>query len=1714
MKTVGQGFSRGCTPMPIQRYSRAAVLLSFGLFALLALWQTAGAAPQEKAETKKAEKAKPADKDMAKEEAKKDDAKKDDAKKDDKAEKKEEAKKAEAEKAVVVQVQAVAPVPAAAPAGAAVPAPPGAPVKQPGAETEITEGITLPTDRQIKMRLQMAREDLIKHQQWGEAARILQSVLNNKQDVFVPERAKGKDGQERVHWLGARHQANKLLSTIPSNGLQFYEVQYGGEAKKILSDAKKSGDPQLLAQVAERYAFTEAGAEAIDLLGTYHLDRGQPLMAARCFSSLLHRSADQLSPLALFKATLAFRMCGDPAYAQAAKDAWKQLGEKVRTDGLQVGDDTITLEQLQKELDRASPSNAGISFGWTVFRGNATRSATTHGSAPFLDKRWQKSNLDAKQGLAEEGINPNTRALIEETLRQQQYRPETVLPAFFPIATGGKLIFRNYWSVYAVNIKSGETEWYSTTTAALDNLLSDPNRKTDIGQWMQLYKQMSSQNIIFENTMIGTLSTDNIRAYAVDDLAVPPHPTVTQGNPWGGWGNGTGLSAAMSDLANRSQLVAIDLETGKLVWQHGDPQHDQTDLAGCYFLGAPLPLGGRLYVLIEKNAELRLVCLDPSEGKILWSQTLATARDKLLSDVRRRLNAVNLAYAEGILVCPTNAGAVLGVDLQARSLAWAYPYREKPKDPKENNQNRIGRGGFVVWGGADPNANIHITSEWKLSSPIIQDGKVVFTAPDGSAIHCIGLQNGELLWQADRRDDLYLAGVFNGKVMLVGKNSARALALADGKQVWQVNTGLPSGQGVASGSSYYLPLKKGEVCKIDLDRGVVVANSPAPKNERLEPEIPGNLLFYEGDVISQNETTVTCYPQVESEVVEVDNFLKRNPADPVALTKRGELRLYKGDLPGAVADLMEAVKNNPPADKLPKTKAKLYATLTELLKQHFNDGEQYLPVYRELCKVAMAPTATAEERQKADEENRRRQAGYLCLLAKGREDQGRLVDAFQAYLDFGALSEGKELVPVINEPGVQAQPDVWARGRITALVAKATPEQRKPLEQEIARRWQTVQASKDHEALPRFVAAFGSLFGPGREARLHLAERLLEEKSYLEAELQLLQLVGQREDPRVAGRAVEALARLMTRKGLLEDAAYYYRILARDFAAVPIRDGKTGADLFNELTTDKRFLPFIDEMASPFLGASVKVFELSGGVPYPQIPYAYEPKGEMLPFFQRHRLTWSTSNKNQMNSYELRLLDRDTEEVRWSVTAPATRAAYTHYNTNNLRFPIYTKGHLVIAYVGHVVYALDPVAKKKLWDRDLLSLDRVDMSQPYQQYALTVDKEGALHLFNPMGTNDGLGQIGPVTASFVCLRTPDGLVALDPVKGNVLWTKTDLAQQTHLFGDDQYIYLIEVRDGNQVSAARAIRGQDGASVEVPDFADAYRHRQRVLGGRLFVAENEPAGGLVLRFYDVRTGKDLWKKSVPPNSLVLRTDEPDLAAVVERNGKLTVVDLRSQQEVFHATIKPEHVDGVKDGWLLRDARSYYAVLNRPAQNFNANPQGPFFAMPGPFTNATSLRTEPVNGMVYSFHRSTGRLGWYYKVENQMILLEQFQDLPVVLFSARYHEVAQGQQPMVTPVSHTMSIEKRTGKLIWNRKAYSQDPQAQGQFFSLVIDRQAGSIDLVSNNLRLRHQVVGGGTRESVDAGSTGGGQLTTPRPVADGRRQPVDLRIAPPVAADR
>ncbi|MFL5244478.1 MAG: PQQ-binding-like beta-propeller repeat protein [Gemmataceae bacterium] len=1579
-----------------------------------------------------------------------------------------------------VAVEVAQPVP---PAGAATPdIQPGAPADA----NDLNQAITLPTDSKLKQKLEAGR-DYIRDEDWDKAFTVLQGLLELREDQYVEMNMTDPSGKARKQWSSVRTEANKLIGTMPAKGLEYYKQTYGGKAKAELTDAIAKSDPERLASVMLRYFYTDAGAEATNLLGTYMLDRGQSIPAAQCFEKLLKREGtEKVPPLILFKAMVAFHRAGDKEKETAV---WRQL-EGRSPDGLKLGGQTVALSEVKSLVERMKDAlRAAGASDWPNFYGNATHSAKGIGTTPFPDagtRKWPMSRDNA----AKNWLFGNS-----GTIRMLEGMQQAVLPSYFPIAVtlhreAGDvpvLVYRSFWGVTARNIKTGQLLWEAPSEWSLDAMAKGNDTASHLNQWMQTWQQMGRPNPLIENSVIGTLSTDQVRVYLVDDLALAPSFQM-MGNPWGQPGGQPNLTGRVGDAIHHSRLQAWNLETGKIEWTLGGRSNNKkapNDLDDCYFLGPPLSLAGKLYFLTERNQELRLVCLDPAKidirapeqnlkEAIQWVQTLATTREKMLQDVARRAQAAHLAYGDGVLVCPTNAGAVLGVDLLTHSLVWAYPYREKVNDPNAGNGAMGFRGGMAFGGGMyQPNGG-NWYNDWKVTAPIIQDGKVVFAAPDGSAVHCISLREGKYLWDQKKTDkDLYLAGVFDGRVLIVGKDSCRALNLADGKQAWSVPTGMPSGVGVASDTNYYLPLKFAnssankdpEVCVIDMAAGKVVAHTKSHRSATKPAELPGNLLFFEGDVISQNASDVAVFPQLKIKMDQMNALLAQNANDPVGLTERGELNLDDGKLMAAVTDLRRAMANNPPADVLPKTKLKLYESLTELLQDNFAEAKKYLDEYEKLCQVDIPATATPDQRRELESEGQRRLANRLCLLAKGLEGEQKLTDAFKCYMEFIGVvgnKDQKELISVIDEPLVKASPDVWAQGRIAAMVnnKQYKEEARRPLEQLITEKWDAVHGKGDLSELRRFVSMFGSLFSVGKAARMELAERLIEEpgtSSLLEAELQL-HLLQDQDDPQLAARAVEATARLMTRKGLLAEAAYYYRLLARAFPNVPVREGKTGGQLLEDLATDKRFLPYLETSGPSWKIAKMKAEMRNQPRNMNQQMYGFETEGELTPFFQQFKVSLN------LNFQQVRLTDRVTGEDKWThkIDIGMFNQFVWQWGGNNFaRFPFQRVGHMIVLNLGQKIYALDPINKQVLWNKDLVGATNLPQNGTQYYYD---PNDNVLQILYPTGHRETIGHMGPAEASYVCLVTRDGLTAIDPTNGRTLWNRIGVTAHSHVFGDSQHVYVVEM-DNGKPGASKVLRAYDGVEVKgVPNFGELYAKRLAIRG-RHFLLSDQAASGTTLRLYDVLTGKDAWKKDFPPGSVVLRTEDRDLAGVADPNGKITVIDLKSKREVLKAQMAPKHLAKVNEIHLLQDSKYYYVACNAP-QDPNVNPGGA--TMPN-IQPGTGLRSIAVNGEVYAFQKTTGKVHWHTEVPQQMLLVDQFQELPLLIFTAR-------NQRMMGPkgagfwgqIVAVTAIDKRSGKRIYDKN--DMDGNNTQQFYALTSDIRTGKIELVSWNLQLTFSPV--------------------------------------------
>src|SRR5262249_27938109 len=162
--------------------------------------------------------------------------------------------------------------------------------------------------------------------------------------------------------------------------------------------------------------------------------------------------------------------------------------------------------------------------------------------------------------------------------------------------------------------------------------------------------------------------------------------------------------------------------------------------------------------------------------------------------------------------------------------------------------------------------------------------------------------------------------------------------------------------------------------------------------------------------------------------------------------------------------------------------------------------------------------------------------------------------------------------------------------------------------------------------------------------------------------------------------------RLYLRKGLFEDAAGCYRKLGRDFGQIVIRDGKTGAELLDEMAADQRLLPYVDEPGNLQANGPIQVKEEHGNFQRAAGLLTLDRHGPSLPFFQRHRVALDVGTE------QLRIIDRVTGEEFWAPKLPQLSGMRNNNYFNVMyasnpggatHFRFHASGHLIVLQIGY-----------------------------------------------------------------------------------------------------------------------------------------------------------------------------------------------------------------------------------------------------------------------------------------------------------------------------------------------------------------------------------------------------------------------------------------------
>src|SRR5262249_41927120 len=136
-----------------------------------------------------------------------------------------------------------------------------------------------------KTRQLVRAKSLALEGRYSEASTLLDDLLQDNEDLFI------KPDPQTPEWRGLKTEALRQIGEMPGAGRQVYELEFGARATLMLDAAAKEGDIAKLEEIARRYFHTEAGYQAMLLLGRHHWDHHHPLAAAICFQRLAESPA-------------------------------------------------------------------------------------------------------------------------------------------------------------------------------------------------------------------------------------------------------------------------------------------------------------------------------------------------------------------------------------------------------------------------------------------------------------------------------------------------------------------------------------------------------------------------------------------------------------------------------------------------------------------------------------------------------------------------------------------------------------------------------------------------------------------------------------------------------------------------------------------------------------------------------------------------------------------------------------------------------------------------------------------------------------------------------------------------------------------------------------------------------------------------------------------------------------------------------------------------------------------------------------------------------------------------------------------------------------------------------------------------------------------------------------------------------------------------------
>lgn len=1481
-----------------------------------------------------------------------------------------------------------------------------------------------------------------------------QAVINGIDKLFEQGRDNGMTLKEDGRLVSIRREAMRLVARAPAEVRDTWERANLAAAEKKLAEAVAADDVTELVKVATRYFGLTPGYEAADRLVALHMDRGEHGVALEWIQELWSVKAPLTRDRAWQrKALVVARVAGEPALSKEIQAAFEGSDHEV------AGSRATRFGSPQDELariGRVAPHQVvepSVLEDWPMLFGASNRLALPKGSDPVGMQRWALPTTGSQ--VLQRRIDAITDFCIE--------RGKPTVPTTLPLLVNGRVVFRSIDGIEVVDVETGRVVW-SLRDEPVDNAIARMRGMAQPTLDASLTFNPNDQSggplgtLLYKNSARSMLSSDGVRLFVVEDDPFATLWATSGGMMWNT--RGTAGSKFGTNV-----LKALDLETGRTLWQAGGPSMNEElalSLAGHFLLGAPVVDGGELYVVGQKQNEIRLFALDPMNGELKWSQLLAFSELPIERDLQRRMWSVQVAISGSVIVCPTTVGWMVGVDRTRHAILWAQRYSKAGTVPENPNQpNRIFFGGANQALALD---NEPIASRWAASAPVIAGNRVFFTAienkgasdPTGVMVS-LDLFTGRKHWEQTRGTMQYLAGVLSDRLLLVGLDSIKAVSF-EGKDLWtqplQPELGRISGRGVIVGNHLFQPMQRGALLKIAVQDGQIASTTKlAPGRRPL-----GNLAMYRGLMLSLHPGQLTAYEQQDS-VTERLALLK----DKAERTT--EDRLFQAKLAlaaGKHEDALAVLRPQPNEFTDRDAQQRYESVLRDALIRQLNQAkEPSAELNDELQRIARTP---AQKFAVADLEIRR-------AITNDRH-----VDAVKRLIaELKSLPSGE--FESAFDRNVSMTSHAWAQGLVREIWSRASTENRDEIAAEFTKLInETMSLPLGPES--EFIAEL-LMFHPASIPLVQNFARQAEQEGRLrDAEHWIKILMDRSALPAIKATQALRLARLRARSGdeLGAQAALDLTAAMPDDLKLPNNEplSATRAAVQAEWKKTARAKPEPIEVEK----LDVRRFQTNY---QQQITRVIDPARRQPDYFGQLRML-AMSEHNGMSAERLMFEDAASGKLLWNVPLRTKQG-------HALAPQFQRSGNVLIVLNGNALHALSVPDRRALWTAPVETAE--NYFNGVEEVGGVFDAEDADYNLNRPEALVGYSlflkrfkgpsrfnqvPVAPVTlianSDYVGYRVRETLYVFDARTGAFRWKLDRLPTKTIVSGTESLLVTIDTVS----NAVQTYAPLSGRKLVAPEFASKLANTLITYGDVAIVAHGQLANGLKglsIEAFDCRAGKSVWRRDFSTTVRVGRLGADELVFYEQVgevsflrlwNGELTQCSDITPESPADSSVEPKREPGKGPATSndrravpapLRLARSYqyafrdndrvYLILNGQSQQW--------------LYGETPI--IPINGALMAFDRASGRRLWDKSLNNHNLLLADVNSTPALVSMQR--EQGNAFNGFGNDFK-LLVLNKATGAALYDRSELMNDTNIR----TLKWNHAGQHLDLQTYNQRLRFQ----------------------------------------------